>query len=127
MRHGSRVMSTETARERMKRRLNRDSKGQLAEQSSSPLSRVHVWGGDEGNGSVTNIARSGSGLGRTRSSLREPLKLISNDSLSRNRERIGKGPLVMGRKSSGLGRSDDIEKEERGSESARNISGTAFL
>ena len=127
MRHGSRVMSNEMARERMKRRLNRDSKGQLAERSSSPLSRVHVWGGEEvGVGSVRS-GLTGSGLGRTRRSLREPLKLISNDSLSRNRERIGKGPLVMGRKSSGLGRSDDTDEEEQVGASTRNFSRTAFI
>jgi len=123
LRHGGgfRATSAESANQRWKRRLNRDSAGQLAERSSSPLSRVVVYGDEERGGA--GLASGSSGLGGHRNSLREPLKLISNDSLSRNRDRLGMGAMHLGRKSSGLGSVDEGERPG----GSRNFSGVAFI
>lgn len=122
--------SVESANQRWKRRLNRDSAGQLAGESSSPLSRVVVYGDGASHaksrkGPGAAVASSSSGqLSGYRNSLREPLKLISNDSLSRNRERIAMGSLGRERKSSGLG---SVDQGERPGGSSRNFSGIAFI
>ncbi|KAF2718241.1 hypothetical protein K431DRAFT_315128 [Polychaeton citri CBS 116435] len=73
-----------TARERLKKRLNRDSKGQLCDYSSSPLSSPVVVAvqNDEQLKRKKYQARSSS---RTRNRLSEPLGLVSTDSIAQAR------------------------------------------
>ena len=78
--HPGRVFSAgEAKRRKLAAKLNRNSHGELADRSMTPLARELIRVADA---QITE-ERERSGKKAQRDSMREPLKLISNDSLSR--------------------------------------------